>query len=305
METRRLLSRIGFGYVLFFLADVAFQFLFVIILIVMAGLIPGFEVSTSVLTYVAQLARYGCALPLMWLWLRRIPSWQKSEPEKLSAGTFMLVLIFCFGLTYIGNIIGNILMEVTSAVTGVPIDNPVDTMLKELGLLNIFINTVIVAPLMEELLFRKLLIDRMIPYGNKAAVIISGVAFGLYHGNFYQFFYACMIGMVFAYLYCLTGTVWYGITIHGIINFVGGFLSSIMFVYLDEGSLVVKLYSALMGCFMLAVIIVAIVFICVFNRKVKWFPGWADRPEKGFWRTCLTAPGILAFFGVCIIMFFL
>ena len=80
---------------------------------------------------------------------------------------------------------------------------------------------VILAPLVEELVFRKLLCDRMRRYGDKIAVLVSGIAFGLYHGNLYQFFYAAAIGIFFAFLYCRTGRVSYTILLHMLVNFVG------------------------------------------------------------------------------------
>ena len=45
-------------------------------------------------------------------------------------------------------------------------------------------------------MFRKLLIDRIVPFGQRVAVVVSGLAFGLFHGNFYQFFYAFSLGAV-------------------------------------------------------------------------------------------------------------
>ena len=53
-----------------------------------------------------------------------------------------------------------------------------------------FTFSVVLAPVMEELIFRKVLIDRTIVYGDKAAVVLSGLLFGVFHGNFHQFFYA-------------------------------------------------------------------------------------------------------------------
>lgn len=57
---------------------------------------------------------------------------------------------------------------------------------------------VVMAPICEEILFRKILIDRIRLYGDKAAILVSSVVFGLSHGNFYQFFYAFGIGLVLA-----------------------------------------------------------------------------------------------------------
>ena len=38
--------------------------------------------------------------------------------------------------------------------------------------------------------------DRLLGYGQKTAIIISGIMFGMAHGNFSQFFYAFGIGIL-------------------------------------------------------------------------------------------------------------
>ena len=39
----------------------------------------------------------------------------------------------------------------------------------------IILTSVIIAPVMEELVFRKYLVDRLVPYGQKTAVVLSGL----------------------------------------------------------------------------------------------------------------------------------
>lgn len=83
----------------------------------------------------------------------------------------------------------------------------------------------IAAPIMEELIFRKLLIDRVKPFGELQACLLSGLIFGLFHGNFRQFFYAAVIGAVFAYVYCKTNNILYTIGMHMGINILGSVIT--------------------------------------------------------------------------------
>ena len=53
------------------------------------------------------------------------------------------------------------------------------------------------------------------------AVAVSSVAFGLFHGNLYQLFYATGLGFVLGYIYAKTGKLRYTVAIHMIINFLG------------------------------------------------------------------------------------
>ena len=83
---------------------------------------------------------------------------------------------------------------------------------------------VVLAPVFEELVFRKVIVDRVLPFGEWPAILFSGITFGLFHGNLTQFFYAALLGMVLAYVYIRTGNVLYTIGIHACINFLGGVL---------------------------------------------------------------------------------
>ena len=69
---------------------------------------------------------------------------------------------------------------------------------------NLFI-MVLCAPVAEELIFRKLLIDRLTQYGEGVAVLFSGLMFGLFHGNLNQFVYAFVLGLCFGFIYVKTG----------------------------------------------------------------------------------------------------
>ncbi len=56
----------------------------------------------------------------------------------------------------------------------------------------------IVAPIAEEYLFRSLLLKPLRAYGDLTAAVVSGLVFGLYHGNFDQFAYAALLGIFFS-----------------------------------------------------------------------------------------------------------
>ena len=77
------------------------------------------------------------------------------------------------------------------------------------------IGTVIVAPIFEDLLFRGVLYRRLRDYLNvPLAILISAAAFGIFHGNIIQFFYASALGILFAAFYEHYGTVLVPILCH-------------------------------------------------------------------------------------------
>lgn len=76
----------------------------------------------------------------------------------------------------------------------------------------------VLAPIFEELVFRKLIIDRTRRYGEAIAILYSSLAFGIFHCNLYQLFYAFAIGILLGYVYVRTGNVILTIIMHMIMN---------------------------------------------------------------------------------------
>ena len=96
---------------------------------------------------------------------------------------------------------------------------------------------IIAAPIIEELIFRKLLIDRISPFGEKTAIFASALAFGLVHGNFSQFFYAFAIGLLFGYIYVKTRNILYTIVLHMFVNGFCGVLSGYITSKIDTDAI--------------------------------------------------------------------
>jgi hypothetical protein len=96
-------------------------------------------------------------------------------------------------------------------------------------------------------LFRKLLIDRTRGYGDTIAILLSGLLFGLFHGNLFQFFYAFLVGMVLAYVYTRTGRYLPCVAMHAAINFMGSvvtpLLSRRLIPYLEDPEAILNLFS--------------------------------------------------------------
>ena len=140
------------------------------------------------------------------------------EKRKLKFSDFLIFLCISECFLIVGSLIGNYVNELISAATGLEISNPVGDILSNSVLWVNIIVAGIIGPIFEELLFRKLLIDNLAKYGEGLAITVSGFAFGLFHGNFTQFFYATMIGLLFGYIYVRTGRLRYTIILHMMIN---------------------------------------------------------------------------------------
>ena len=87
-----------------------------------------------------------------------------------------------------GNIIGLALTTVIGLIKGEPVNNALLSVISDGNIWISAIYTVILAPVFEEILFRKLICDRVVQYGQRKAILISGLLFGLFHINFNQYF---------------------------------------------------------------------------------------------------------------------
>ncbi|MGM9641850.1 MAG: lysostaphin resistance A-like protein [Eubacteriales bacterium] len=82
-----------------------------------------------------------------------------------------------------------------------------------------FISTAIVPAVCEEFLYRGCVLSNLLPYGKTTALIGSALLFALMHGNFAQFFYTFVAGLVLGAVYMETGSIWASTFIHLFNNF--------------------------------------------------------------------------------------
>ncbi len=143
------------------------------------------------------------------------------EKPKFHIGHFAIFLVAGWGLTYIGSYIGQGLMDFLSMLTGYDYENSLSSSIENSPTWIVFLCTVIIAPIGEEFIFRKLFIDRARRYGDTAAILMSGLLFGLFHGNFFQFFYAFALGIIMAYIYTYSGKFYWPVAMHMFINLMG------------------------------------------------------------------------------------
>ena len=162
---------------------------------------------------------YVICFPILFLVLRK-QEVVKPERHKLSVGKYLLFIPLMAAMIGVGAVIGITLNLLITLPFGV---NPMQSTEISSVMMNSnpfwrIITAGILAPIVEETIFRKFLIDRTYRYGEWVAILTSGIMFGLFHGNFAQCFFAALIGGLFAYIYIRTGQVWYTIGLHMILN---------------------------------------------------------------------------------------
>ena len=80
------------------------------------------------------------------------------------------------------------------------------------------LSVVVIPPIVEEMLFRGVVLQSLKRYGDGFAIVVSAIFFGLYHGNPIQFVFAFFSGLVLGYVVIRTGSLLPSILIHLINN---------------------------------------------------------------------------------------
>lgn len=193
---------------------------------------PEWLYNGNISLMVSILPMYLVGMPVLILLVKTVPA-QQVERHPMKAGHFILAAIMCYAIMYVANFMGIILTAIIGVLKGGIVQNEILNVTESVSLWAIVLYMVLCAPVMEEFIFRKLIVDRTVRYGQGVAVLLSGLMFGLFHGNLNQFIYAFALGVFLAFLYVKTGNIKITIGLHMLINFMGGFVSSVMMRALD------------------------------------------------------------------------
>ena len=186
---------------------------------------PEWLKSGDISLTVSMVALYLIGMPILILLVKRVPA-VKIEKKSMKVWQFLLAVVMCFCIMYCSNFFGLIVTFIVGLFKGGQVNNVLMDVTSQTGLLTRFAYMVICAPIMEEFIFRKLIVDRTVRYGQGVAILVSGLMFGLFHGNLNQFAYAFVLGMFLAFLYAKTGKIQYTIGIHMVVNFVGSIIAT-------------------------------------------------------------------------------
>lgn len=244
---------------------------------------------------------------------RNVPTRTKVDPK-----FFFLMLCISFPIVAVGNMLGNTITSFFNIFSGSETLNPIAELLMEISPWQTALCAGILAPILEELFFRKLLIDRMRRHGDAAAIIVSALLFGLFHQNFSQFFYTFGLGLLLGYLYCRTGSYIAVTLYHMVFNFIMGvlpaiFLPDLMKVLTDlaslEGDIVLEVVLSMLAAVAPSLIyfIIHITVIGILNltgailffinvKKIKLESDGSSLSMGARLKAALVNPGMIASF---------
>ena len=285
--------------------------------IVVAGVVgmlkPEWLDNTTITLILSVMPLYLIGMPVLIALVKQMPG-EAPVKKSITPGQFVVALIMCYALMYCGNLVGTLITTIVGTLKGSEVDNALMAYATESNMIVTFIYMVICAPILEEYIFRKLIVDRTLKYGQGVAIILSGLMFGLFHGNLNQFAYAFLLGMFLAFLYVKTGNLKITIGLHMCINFMGAVVSVLLLkaIHLEEYQEVImngadsqavmdymmKYLPGWIGymiyvLFILAVLVTGIVLFIVYRKKLKLEPGQIAKGRR--FKTVIGNPGMICY----------
>ena len=221
---KKFFSKIGFNYLAYSIASILFL---IILSNIIAVIRPEILNNINIATIITAICNYVLPLPILLFLMRKLDS-TEIKKNNLGFKTFLKYLCITFTLMWIGNITGTIITNLLSFTIQNDIANPIQNLINSTDLWLNLILISLIGPIFEEIIFRKILIDRTIKYGPLASILVSAIIFGLIHGNLNQFCYTILVGGFFAYVYIKTGQIKYSIGLHIILNMLGSVLNMIV-----------------------------------------------------------------------------
>lgn len=228
---------------------------------------------------VSMLPTYAIAFPLTSLLIRQVPGVQMKK-HNMKPTQLLGAFTISYALMYLSNLAGQFFTNIIGIIKGSPVDDAIADLVSELNPLTALFVMVLLAPALEEWIFRKLLVDRIIRYGEGTAIFLSGLMFGLFHGNLNQFVYTFLVGAFWAFIYVKTGRLRYTIYLHMALNFMGS-VGSLFFLdaisTLEGGSSAMNGFHFLLGMLLpLAIVIpyLIVVFGLVISGIVLLVTNW-------------------------------
>ena len=187
---------------------------------------PAFESNGWFRYLLIAVSFYLIGFPICCLILKSIPDGPKMEEENLTFGGFIKFFLISYFIMVLLNLFTTGFLWIVGNFKEADVVNPLESVLSNSSIWATIIFAGILSPIIEEVLFRGVMLNKLRTYGDKIAIITTALLFGLFHENFSQFFYAVGLGMIFAYVTLKTGTIKYSIGLHIMINMMGSVIGT-------------------------------------------------------------------------------
>ena len=197
--------------------------------------------------YMFRIYRWILSLPIIYYFVKTYNKYEYFKTnEKLNVKDFNTYFALVF---FIGNLCNLLIISIFKFKGRTPLINE--------PLYIDVIMAVFVAPILEEIVFRGVIMNNLRKYGIRVAIIINSLLFGLSHYNIEMIIPAFLTGIIFSYVACKY-SIKYSILIHFFINVITKTSQVLAILRIDILLILVGLFSAFLIIFLLVFFIIGL-----------------------------------------------
>ncbi len=249
------------------------------------------KITASLIVYLPGFIATACVM-------KKIPLSKPTGTMKFGPAQFIAAFSMTYGVGFFVRIFGNLLLQMIGLI---PTSTSSSSSSEEETAIRVFLllYTLIVPVICEELIYRRLLLGRLLFLGESFAILISAVFFALMHAQFSMFLHTFVAGIVFGYVYVRTGKFRYPVLLHMVNNAVTTFASYLPY----------QIYAAAAFFMMFGTLIIAVIVLVKYKPWKDLTPGsesglngtqklTASLSSVTFWIAILMGVGILVWIRV-------
>lgn len=140
--------------------------------------------------------------------------------QSMSRVSFLSLLCLILACQILTSLTATVLEGILN-LFGLSIMEAMDAASVEVTTFSMFFYVGIAAPIVEEIIFRGMVMRGLEPYGKRFAILASALLFGAFHGNPIQWPYAVLVGLVLGYT-AMEYSIWWAMVLHMANNLVLG-----------------------------------------------------------------------------------
>ena len=197
--------------------------------------------------YMFRIHRWILSFPIIYYFVKTYKKYEYFKTnKKLNAKDFSVYFALAF---WIGNFFSFLIVLMSSYKGRTPVVAIYESLYTDI------IMTVFVAPVLEEIVFRGVIMNNLKKYGIKTAIIINSIFFALSHYNTDMIIPAFFTGIIFSYV-AYKYSIKYSILIHFFINAITKTSQVLAILRIDILLILIGLFSAFLIIFLLVFFII-------------------------------------------------
>ncbi len=139
-------------------------------------------------------------IPILFLLFQRVVRKKLTEINKAMHWSDFFMLLCCFMSVQVVSLLIDTGAEKLFNQFGYTLRSAIESASSQSTTISMFLYASILGPIVEEIIFRGLVMRGLERYGKQLAIVVSAIIFGAYHGNLVQGIFAFFVGVVLGYV---------------------------------------------------------------------------------------------------------